>query len=308
MTHLLPALKRLPLFSELALVVMFAWLVAGWLLPQHQIQRSNMVEDIGKATPSLPDLNAILGAHLFGQAPQRAPAISAVKQQPKAIIIQPLSIKLLGTMVAGDASAAIIALTLGAEQQTFFIGDIIQPNATLKIVEPYAIIVDRNGRLERISLEQGEQLKTIAMTPVETAHNKYATLENEEYDLEEPDLEDQASDENEDGGEASSSQAINIKHFQQQLQNLPALLSQARARPHFVNGKIAGFSLSNISPGSLYSQAGLRNGDIVLSINGEQITNAQQAMAVYAELKTASTLDIKLMRATGIQHLRYDLR
>ena len=304
MTHVLSAIKRLPLFSELMLVVLFAWLIAGWLLPQHQTQASNSMENIEKPTASLPDLSTMLGVHLFGQAPQKTQAMAAVKQQPKAIVIQPLNIKLLGTMVAGDASAAIIALSLGAEQQTFFVGDNIQANVILKTVEPYAIIVDRNGRLERISLEQGEQLRPIAMTPVETGHNKYATLNNKKYALEEPDLEDQASDEY----KASSNKKIDINHFQQQLQNLPALLSQARARPHFVNGKIAGFALSDISPGSLYSQAGLQNGDIILSVNGEQITSVQQAMRVYAELKSASTLNIKLMRATAIQHIRYDLR
>jgi len=291
MTHALPALKRLPLLSELILVVLLAWMVVGWLLPEQQSNHSNAINISTTAPHTLPSLNNMLGVTLFGQAPQAIKPITPPPQAVKTAFIPPLKLKLLGTVVANDHSAAIIAIQAGGKQSAFFIGDQIQPGVTLKSVEANAIVVNHNGRLERISLEQGKQItfmKTlppvaILTTPSTSSMNTRAPAKN-------------------------INKRINRKRLQHQLQNIPALLSQALAKPHFSNGKINGFSISNIVPGSLYAQAGLKNGDIIMAVNGQRITGAAQAMTIYTQLKSASALDLQLMRASSMQTIHFDIR
>ncbi len=287
MTLALPALKRLPLLSEFILVVLLAWLVAGWFLPEQEEPVSNNINSIETAAQTLPDLNNMIATTLFGQAAKNIQPVAPVVQQKKAVALTPLTLKLLGTVVAGTHSAAIIALTPGGKQSAFFIGDNIQTGVVLKIVEANAIIVDHNGSLERISLEQGKPIVSTSM----------ARLDRQTTPAAAPRVPPQRLN-----------KRMNRQHLQQQLQNLPALLSQALARPSFSNGKMNGFIISNIVPGSLYQQAGLQNGDIIMAINGEKITNAAQAMGIYAKLKSAPSLDLQLQRGSGIQNIHFDIR
>ena len=283
MGNVISTLNRLPLLSELALVTLLAWMVAGWLLPQAPTQISNSIENIETSATVLPDLQAMLAVKLFGNPPQQAKPVAAVTPQARPIVKRPLTLKLLGTVVAGKSSAAIIATKASAQQQAYFIGDTIQPGVTLQSVEADAIVVNRGGTLERISLEEGGKLTSIplATTTATTPRQRPAR---------------------------SMNKTMSRAHLQKQLNDFPALLSQARAMPHFVNGKIGGFSVTNIVPGSLYQQAGLQNGDIIVSVNGEKITGAQQAMGIYTKLKSSPALDLELIRAGGMQNIHYNIR
>jgi len=283
MDNVISTLNRLPLLSELALVILLAWMVAGWLLPQPVTQISSTIENIEKSTAVLPDLQSMLAVKLFGQPPQQAKPVVAVAPQAKPVVKRPLTLKLLGTVVAGPNSAAIIAIKAGAEQQAYFIGDTIQAGVILQSVEANAIVVNRGGSLERISLEEGGKL---ASSPLATT---LSTMPNQQRPS------------------RSMNKTMSRAHLQKQLNDFPALLSQARAMPHFVNGKIDGFSVTNIVPGSLYQQAGLQNGDIIVSVNGERITGAQQAMGIYTKLKSSPALDLELIRAGGLQNIHYNI-
>ncbi|MDQ6999028.1 MAG: type II secretion system protein N [Mariprofundus sp.] len=284
MNHVLSSLNRLPLLSELALVILLAWMVAGWFLPQSNAPVSNNLERIEKTTTALPELSAMLAVKLFGRAPQQAKPVAPVVAQPKPVIKRPLTLKLLGTVVAGKSSAAIIAIRTGVEEQVFFINDTIQPGVILQTVEADAIIVNQGGSLQRISLEQGDKLtSTTIANAIPPAPMRLAPT-------------------------PPVHKLMDRNQLQRQLQDFPTLLSQARATPHFANGKVNGFSVNDIVRGSLYQQAGLQNGDIILSINGEKITGTQQAMSIYSKLKSSPSLELQLIRAGSLQNIHYDIR
>ncbi|MDX8406117.1 MAG: PDZ domain-containing protein [Mariprofundus sp.] len=105
-----------------------------------------------------------------------------------------------------------------------------------------------------------------------------------------------------------SNHSMSRTRLQHQMQNLPLLLTQARVIPNMVNGKAAGFVITDIVPGSLYQQAGLQNGDILTKVNGQLITNPGQAMQLYQTLQQASTIDLELTRAGQVQQVHYDIR
>jgi len=296
MAHTLAALKRLPLLSELVLVIAFAWMLAGWLLPTHQAPQSNFTNAIATASNNLPNLTTLMNTKLFGQEPQ-AKASAPVAQPKRTIVMQALHLKLLGTVVAGRHSAAIIATRANNKQAAFFIGDRIQAGVTLKTVEANAITVDHNGQLERISLEQSQQISPLLMPRMMQASRTPS-----------PRPQTNSASTNKQVSTQNLNRRINRNRLQQQLQNVPALLSQALAKPHFANGKVDGFTISNIVPGSLYQQAGLINGDRIVTINGKKITNAAQAMSIYNTLKNASSLDLQLIRGSGMQNIHFDIR
>jgi len=274
--------EHIPLLFELTLVALLAWVVSGWLLPSDELKPFGLSQNTRETTTTLPNITGLLTVPLFGKL--QVQATKPVAQKPKPVVMSRLNIKLLGTVVAGKNSAAIVAVAKRREQQVFFIGDRIQPGVILKEVEAEAIVVERGGKLERISLEQGAKLTVTPMPGTAIAAS--------------PGL--------------ASAQPTNIKmnkiRLQQQLQNFPVLMTQAKAVPHFVNGKPSGFAITQIAPGSLYQQAGLQNGDIVLSVNGKQITGAKQAMNMYQTLKSTAAIDLELIRDGQIRQVHYDIR
>lgn len=74
------------------------------------------------------------------------------------------------------------------------------------------------------------------------------------------------------------------------------LAGQARIVPAFVNGSAIGFRLFSIRPGSPLERAGLKNGDVVARINGEDLTSPDKALRLYASLRCARRFEVELVR------------
>lgn len=92
------------------------------------------------------------------------------------------------------------------------------------------------------------------------------------------------------------------------LDNMNELLSQAKVRPHYKNGSPDGFLISRIKRNSLFKKLGLRNGDIIQEVNGEQIDSVDEALAIYQNLISSNAIDIKLKRRGRERIITYSIR
>ena len=92
------------------------------------------------------------------------------------------------------------------------------------------------------------------------------------------------------------------------LANLPQLLSQARAVPYFRNGQSIGMRLFAIRAGSLYEKLGLKNGDIILSVNDNSLSDPAQALKLFEQLKTERSIGVKVERNSQLSDLHYSIR
>lgn len=92
------------------------------------------------------------------------------------------------------------------------------------------------------------------------------------------------------------------------LQNMGQLFTQMRAIPNVQNGKTDGFRLSEVVPGSLFSQMGLRNGDVVTSIGGQDLNDPTQAIALLNSLRNSSSLSITVTRHGRPVDLSYQIQ
>jgi type II secretion system protein C len=82
-------------------------------------------------------------------------------------------------------------------------------------------------------------------------------------------------------------------------EDLSQILMQASAIPHMENGAIVGFKLLQIDEGSIYSKAGLKDDDVITSINGTDLTSAAGAVSLLRSLKGANKLDVEMLRGGG---------
>jgi len=264
----------LPRLAEVGLVLLAAWLVAGWLSggAGEQGMRGAAITD---AEVKAPDAAAIAAFPLFGK--QAVAPVTPVASAPVAPAPTRLNIRLLGTVVAGERSYALMQLGAG-EEKVVLLGTDIQPGVTLIEVEADAIVVNNRGRKEKVlmakgSLGTGEQ--SFVPPPVM--------------------------------GAAPVSQTFTRDAINDHLQDMPKLLTGALAVPHQTNGNPDGFLIQDIVPGSLYEQVGLMNGDVIRRVNGEEISTPEKGLALFQQLQSAKSLDLEITRAGAVQQLHFDI-
>ena len=88
------------------------------------------------------------------------------------------------------------------------------------------------------------------------------------------------------------------------MTNLNHLATQARIVPA---RKENGFKLFSIKPGSIYKKIGLKNGDIIKSINGIDLSSPDKALEAYQRLRSADKLSLDIVRRGKKESLDYTI-
>jgi general secretion pathway protein C len=92
------------------------------------------------------------------------------------------------------------------------------------------------------------------------------------------------------------------------LSNLPVLISQVRAVPYFRDGQSIGMRLFALRRDSLWEKIGLKNGDILLAVNDNSLSDPSQALKIFEQLKSERSINVKLERNGSPTELRYNIR
>jgi len=109
---------------------------------------------------------------------------------------------------------------------------------------------------------------------------------------------------------SESQYEIDRKLLEKVLGDTNAIARSARVVPSVSpkDGKPNGFKLYAIRPDSVYSTIGLQNGDTVSAINGQEINSPEKAFELYAKLRTASGLQISIIRRGQPMTIDYSIR
>jgi len=78
--------------------------------------------------------------------------------------------------------------------------------------------------------------------------------------------------------------------------NPASLAKQARVMPSVQNGETKGFKFYGIRPGSLPKLLGMKNGDLLTSVNGTELKSVDQVMGLLTKLRRASNLSVTIER------------
>jgi general secretion pathway protein C len=109
-------------------------------------------------------------------------------------------------------------------------------------------------------------------------------------------LNEGSADASSGGSDGLNSVVVAENDVDEALSNLPVLLTQLRAVPYFKNGQAVGLRLFAIKSGSLFEKIGLKNGDILETINGNQLGDFSQALKLFEQLKSERSLRLVLER------------
>jgi len=79
-------------------------------------------------------------------------------------------------------------------------------------------------------------------------------------------------------------------------QDLAKVLMQATAEPFLQGTQIAGFKMSQIDEDSIFAKSGLRDGDIVTAVNGQELNSVAGSISLLKSLKGANSLEVEIIR------------
>ena len=218
------------------------------------------------------DYNKIVEKNIFGISKDQSRTAAATPPPAKKSTV---ALALIGTFVTdGESSFAIIEHEKKKEQESFTVGESIFAEAKLVKIFTDHVEIDRNGTIEILTIDD---------TPSPSSGSGVSTGAEDNFVIDEAEL-DKA------------------------LENLPLLLTQARAVPYFKEGKSVGLRLFAIKTGSLFEKIGLKNGDILKSINEKSLADFSQALKLFERLKEERELEVILERSKQPRTFRYSIQ
>lgn len=201
-----------------------------------------------------------------------------------------LDLKLWGTVSGIDERAyAVIEDIKKREQNLYRTGDTIQ-NATVKKIMRAKVVLNRDGKDEILAMEkmeQGSGQSSIRGYPQPSRPPTSASRTP-----------------------IRRTQRVSLRRemINESMEDISKLMTQIAVRPHMEDGQAAGLALSNIKPNSIFRRMGLRNGDILKGIDGQDIQSVDDALKLYQNLKDADSVEVQLQRRGQDRTINYNIR
>jgi general secretion pathway protein C len=253
--------------------------------PAMQEQAVKLSEKSAAAARPLEDYAIITERNLFGGTSQglaeASPEEIVLDDMP--VALKSLGLKLVGTVVANkpEESSAIIEDRSTRKQEVYQEGDRVK-QALIKRILRHNVVIN-TGRRDEVLTMMPEESTGKTRAPERAARTRRRPS-------------------------AGSTIRLDREELESQMANLNELMQQVRIRPFMEGKRPAGFLVSNIKPGSLFSKMGLRNGDVIQGVNGEAITTPDQAIELYESLMEGGEIALEIKRGRRKQNLRYEIK
>lgn len=203
-----------------------------------------------------------------------------------------LPLRLMATMEAEDPTFSF-ATVHDSESEVSGLygqGDLIRPGVLVVGVDMGIVHLRNGASLEYIELGSDVEKKRSRSRDKDKDKSKDTKKKKKRSKNEIPGAEDAINCPNEN-------LCVVERKFVEQLMANPAMLAkQARIVPSQKDGETRGFKFYGIRRGSLPKLLGLKNGDMLTEVNGEQLDGMDKAMALYTKLRRASNLTVTIER------------
>lgn len=202
-----------------------------------------------------------------------------------------LKVVLIATVVSNNEaySSALIA-DEGGNAQGYGKDDELLGEATIVAIEARKVVIQRrDGSIEYIEMSDEPEQPTRS-----AAIGRGRNQPNEDSGVE---------------SLGNNRFTVDAETLERLMENPEDLYSQIRVVPHKdSNGDVDGYRLSGIRRSSFFYQLGVKNGDIVHSVNGKPLTSASAGMEAYNTLADARDFSFDITRRNQRQTFEYEVR
>jgi general secretion pathway protein C len=240
------------------------------------------------------DLTAL---NLFGQT--QAVQAPAVVDAPET----KLNLELQGVFLAEvpEASTAIVA-EKNKSGELFGIGDKLPGNATLSEVFHDHILIRRGTRVEKLMFPSSNLKASTFQPSNNTARNTAGRTSSKQLQK----VRDRIAQRNQKLNGASRNQptapGTSLRKYMSAnedkiRQNPGAVLAELGMSP-VSEGEAKGYKVGGSIPQSTLTQAGLQQGDVILSVNGKPVGNAMNDTAMIEQAMASKRVRVEVQRDT----------
>ena len=96
--------------------------------------------------------------------------------------------------------------------------------------------------------------------------------------------------------------------MQTKAKHVETLLRKAVIEPYETDGQMEGLRITGLEKVPIAGNLGLKNGDIIRSVNGQQLTSKKKALQVFMKARTKPTMSVELLREGKTKELSFVLR
>jgi general secretion pathway protein C len=229
----------------------------------------------------------IMERNLFGLKPaDKEPAKPALDVD--SLQQTSLKLKLWGTVSGNDQKTyAVIEETTTRLQDLYHIGDSIQ-NATIKMILREKVVLTVNGKDEVLEMENLALTSPGRLPPLQAAG--------------------MPSEAQEQGSLPTQRISLQRSLIEDSIRDISNLMTQVKIMPHMEDGQPDGLAVSNIQPNSIFRRMGLRNGDILMGVDGQNIKSVDDALKLYDNLKTSDNVSVQIKRRGRLRTIDYNVK
>jgi len=101
---------------------------------------------------------------------------------------------------------------------------------------------------------------------------------------------------------------ISKEEIEKLTSDIGSLFTKIHLRPYFRQGQMQGLLTQYVAPGSIFDKAGLRPGDVILSINGIPVKRNEDVFRILETIQTSPSLVVKIQRGNKIINLKAEVR
>jgi len=198
-----------------------------------------------------------------------------------------LNLVLNGTMSSLDANAGLAYISNAQGlQEKFNVGDKVFNSATLKEIHKNHVVLQHNGKNERLSLREKRQTTQSAVKKTQSSKAQPAYLKHL------------------NGGEQR-----NWQEMMNQQKFDPAKISSIVSNVNLVtnqSGQLQGLRVSNLAVGDMLAKQGLKSNDIITAVNGKSVSSKNMT-TIKQTLEQNPNATITIKRNGKIQQVQVDL-
>jgi general secretion pathway protein C len=180
-------------------------------------------------------------------------------------------------------------------------GSSVDGSRVLAVHASSVIVSSSSGACQLLMFDEEEEALARAPAPAEkpspgsrSARGRNAGLSDEELN---------------EGIEKVTDTKFNIQRglVDKALANQGSLMKTARVIPHEENGRVVGVKLYGIRRNSLLGRLGVRNGDMLRTINGFDMASPDTALEAYSVLRSADKLTLAVKRQSKEVTIEYNI-
>lgn len=249
--------------------------------------------ELEPAKPFYPqDSYRLASAFIDSKKPDPKPKKVVVekKEEKKEVIFDLKKWKLQGVFLTDNPMNSFAIIKDGKDVLTMYVGN---ENKGYKLEEIHKMeaIFKRAGQFYSLKMHEEKAIQDALITPEEKKEDniseKITTQTNADGEI--------------------SSVILKRDDLSYYTNNLDKLMGMVKGSPYKVRGQLKGFKLNYVKRGSVLEKVGVRSGDIITAINGDELDSFNKAQQYYQNISKMNNATLTILRNGKEREIEYEV-